>query len=211
MNDREEQTTPNVYLWFDSEFTSLEIEESHLLQVAMIATDISLQRTAPIKDDVNLFVQLPETVPVSEWTQQNIPQIIAQARSEQAVPVEQVDQFLVDWIQTHVGATPADIRQRPILAGNSIHADLAMIHKQLPRFAACLHYRMLDVSALKIMWQDAFTGTPFDKDTEGIIEQYTPFPLPAETHTRHDALFDIYASMAEYNYYCRHLSKTHRP
>ena len=36
-----------------------------------------------------------------------------------------------------------------LLAGNSVHADKAFLVKDLPRTAALLHYRILDVSSLK--------------------------------------------------------------
>ncbi|NCC53628.1 MAG: hypothetical protein EOM20_20795, partial [Spartobacteria bacterium] len=49
-----------VFLWFDSEFTSLELETAHLLQVAMLATDGGLRRTTPAEADINVFVRLPD-------------------------------------------------------------------------------------------------------------------------------------------------------
>ena len=38
-----------AYVWFDAEFTSLELDQARLLQVAVIITDINLQRIAPVE------------------------------------------------------------------------------------------------------------------------------------------------------------------
>ncbi|MDD2238014.1 MAG: hypothetical protein PHG65_12485, partial [Kiritimatiellae bacterium] len=62
--EQQPSKTP-AYIWFDSEFTSLDPREAHLLQVAMIITDTSLQRILPPECDVRLAVRLPENAPVS--------------------------------------------------------------------------------------------------------------------------------------------------
>ena len=95
----------------------------------------------------------------------------------------------------------ADIKRRPVLAGNTVYMDMALIRRFLPGFARRLHYRLLDVSTMKILWNDWFTGPVFDKEDAGLVERYLPksiAPLAARTH---DAYYDIHASLAELNYY----------
>jgi oligoribonuclease len=89
---------------------------------------------------------------------------------------------------------------RPVLAGNSVHNDWFLMRKFLPGFASRLHYRLLDVSTLKIQWMDAFGGEPFDKESIDQLNQYFPGGGIDATNA-HDALFDIKASIAELAYY----------
>ena len=39
-------------------------------------------------------------------------------------------------------------RVQPVLAGNTVHVDLQFLRRQMPRVAACLHYRIVDVSTV---------------------------------------------------------------
>ncbi|MEI8060519.1 MAG: hypothetical protein WCG67_10210, partial [Ferruginibacter sp.] len=57
-----------------------------------------------------------------------------------------------------VGPVAKDIKRRPVLAGNTVHMDLAMIRKFLPGFAQRIHYRLLDVSTVKLLWNDWGAG-----------------------------------------------------
>ena len=43
-----------------------------------------------------------------------------------------------------------------ILAGNSVHMDRRFIMNNWPRFDAKLHYRMLDVSAWKVVFENKY-------------------------------------------------------
>ena len=55
------------YVWFDAEFSSLELEQAALLQVAAVATDAHLM---PLTDDLGpleMAIQLDPGVEVSPW------------------------------------------------------------------------------------------------------------------------------------------------
>ncbi|MDD4736848.1 MAG: exonuclease domain-containing protein [Kiritimatiellae bacterium] len=203
--EKQPSKTP-AYIWFDSEFTSLDPREAHLLQVAMIITDTSLQRILPPECDVRLAVRLPENAPVSTWVQDHIPQLVAQARSETAPDAETIDRLLVDRIKQAIGEIPSDLALRPILAGNSIHADRSVIRRRLPLLAASLHYRMLDVSTWKIAWLDHFNGVPFPKDQPEAILACGVAPAETMAGGEHDAYYDVCASIAEYRYYLSRLT-----
>ncbi len=45
-----------AYLWFDTEYSSLELSGAHLLQVAMVITDVHLKRILPPEEDVILAI-----------------------------------------------------------------------------------------------------------------------------------------------------------
>ncbi len=93
---------------------------------------------------------------------------------------EQVEQDLIALLQAQFGDEPA------VLAGNSIHNDRNFIKRWWPALDLKLHYRMLDVSALKVLMQGKY-GVEFEKK---------------EVHRAFD---DIQASIAELQSYLQDL------
>lgn len=81
-------------------------------------------------------------------------------RLADGTPVEQVDDDLLDFLQVHVG------RREAFLVGNSLRLDQNFIEAFLPRSAAWLHYRAVDVTSLA-MWARHNLGIQqFPKDVE---------------------------------------------
>ena len=74
---------------------------------------------------------------------------------------------------------------KPILAGNSIGQDRLFLNKYMHRFADHLHYRMLDVSSWKIVFNHKY-GVKYGKTNS------------------HRALDDIKESIEEMKFYLRH-------
>jgi len=198
-----------VYVWFDTEFTSLDLESAHLLQVAMVVTDGELRRRGPPESDVVTAVRLPAAAPVSPWVQQHGGALLAAARADTAPTPATVDDLLCRRLDELAGPASADPAARPILAGNSLHNDWWLARRRLPRFAARLHYRHLDVTAYKLEWLRR--GEPeFDKGNAARILEFFPDAGPAvAAHARHDAHYDTLASIAELAFY-RHTLLTPR-
>ncbi|NQU41090.1 MAG: hypothetical protein HQ523_14155 [Lentisphaerae bacterium] len=190
-----------AYLWFDTEFTSLEPEHARLLQVSLLVTDIHLNRLTPVEDDVNLCITLEPEAKLSGWVKENLVDLLARCRSEEAVSVAEADRRLAALVDQAVGPTAASIADRPVLAGNAIHMDLMMARLFLPQFEKRLHYRLLDVSTLKILWNDRHPGQPFPKDAPTVMSEYLPAMIAPPIGAAHDAYYDIHASLAELNYY----------
>ena len=82
-----------------------------------------------------------------------------------------VEQKLLEFIDKWFG-------KEVILAGNSIHQDRKFIDKEWPEVSKRLHYRMLDVSAWKVVMEGKY-GKKFVKreahraldDIQGSIEE----------------------------------------
>ena len=58
------------YIWFDAEFTSINLETAKILQVAAIATDINLNPIDDIENYINLTiinVKIPNTKIRTDW------------------------------------------------------------------------------------------------------------------------------------------------
>lgn len=199
MPDKEQKKT-SAYVWFDAEFTSLDLEQARLLQVAAIVTDTNLNRVAPPEADLNLCIRLEESESVSPWVAENLSGLVAKCRSDEAVSIGEADRRLAALLDQYCRTPGESMDQRPVLAGNSVHNDWFLMRRLLPEFGSRLHYRLLDVSTIKIQWQDWIGGQPFDKENSELLNQY--FPGGGITAANaHDALFDIKASIAELVFY----------
>ena len=196
-----------AYVWFDTEFTSLELDEALLLQVAVMLTDKDLKRITPPEEDLNFYIRLPENAQISPWVDKNLPELIKKCRSHAAVPVDEVDAKLATFIDRWCGTPNKTVQKRPLMAGNSVHTDWILARKFFPVFTSRLHYRLLDVSALKIQWLDLTDGEEFKKDDPKMVKKYFP-EADLRRLRQHDASFDIVASAAELAYYRAHMNFT---
>ena len=76
--------------------------------------------------------------------------------STEALPTGQVENQLIDFVKQYF------IPDQPVyLAGNSIHQDRKFIEREWRELDKLLHYRMLDVSAWKILFEER--GVAFHK------------------------------------------------
>jgi oligoribonuclease len=189
-----------AYIWFDAEFTSLELDEARLLQVAVIITDAELNRLHPPEVDLNLCIRLEEGEEVSPWVAENLSGLIEQCRSAEAVTIDEADRQIAALLDQYCGTPCKEMSDRPVLAGNSVHNDWFLMRRFLPQFGSRLHYRLLDVSTIKIQWQDWVGQEPFDKESVEQLNQYFPGG-GIDAANAHDALFDIKASIAELAFY----------
>ncbi len=205
MADKEKTPTP-AYLWFDAEFTGLDVEHASLLQVALLITDSKIERLTPAARDANLYIRLEPDVPVSDWVEKNLASLLTQCRSKSAMTVGEADLRLAALVDEAVGPASPDVKCRPVLAGNTVHMDMALIRKFLPEFSRRLHYRLLDVSTLKVLWNDWDLGETFDKTQAGLVQKHIPENIGLPSGGAHDAYYDIHASIAELNYYRQKLS-----
>ncbi len=190
------------YLWFDAEFSSLDLDQALLLQIALVITGPDLRRLLPVSRDVNLYLRLEAGDTVSPWVEKHIPHIVARCRSPQAVSLQEADAVLCAALRDAFGdLASAKISERPLLAGNSVHNDWAMARRLLPGFQSLTHYRLLDVSTLKTQWADAFGGTVPQKDTLEFVLRHCPGAVLEAGQAEHDAYFDVQASIAELAWY----------
>lgn len=205
-----ETDSPSVsqhYVWFDTEYSSLHLEEAVLLQIAATITDHKLQRATPAEQDINVVIRIDEHQQLSPWVQDTLPDLAQACRSNQAISLLEADTRLCTYLDETVGPSSESIGGRPVLAGNSVHADWFLARKFLPGFLQRLHYRFLDVTTIKLQWHDHFQGKPFDKEDVMFIRTNFPDARITEGSKLHDAHYDIQASIAELAYYRSRLTK----
>ena len=159
-------------LWIDLEMTGLDPEKDKILEVAAIATDINLNRIADYQAVIKVNDALIESRMVGPFWEQNAKTRDA-LKNQNAIgqPVKKVEHDLIQFIEQYFGKTV-------YLAGNSVHQDRKFIEREMPKLNELLHYRMLDVSAWKIYFENA-KGKKFTKpenhraldDINGSIEE----------------------------------------
>ena len=193
------------YVWFDTEYSDLELETASLLQVAALITDSSLNRVLPPEQDVRLTIRLPDEAALSPWVEQHLPDLVRACHSPEAVSIDEADRRLAGYVDAVAGLPAVRENQRPVMAGNSLHADWWLARRFLPRFLSRLHYRHLDVTALKLEWMRLHPGVEFEKENPEIIRRYFPEAVLPVSGSRHDAYYDVHASIAELAYYRRFL------
>lgn len=166
-------------LWLDLEMTGLDAETDLILEVAAIVTDWNFTELATFEgivkhDDGQLRDLIAKN---TFWEGQPAARDGLIAQNPDGKVVTEVESALLDFIDDNFEAG------KPVLlGGNSIHMDRRFITAQMPRFDARLHYRMLDVSAWKVVFEGKF-GKKFAKPE------------------RHRALDDIRGSIEELQYY----------
>ncbi len=198
----------NLYVWFDAEYSTVELETAALLQVAALITDASLRRVLPEARDVRLAIRTPAGTKFSPWVQQNLGDLLSACRSDEAVEIAEADERLAEYIEAATGLAAERTELLPVLAGNSIHFDWWLIRRFLPHFLSRLHYRQLDVSAFKLEWQRLHPDERFQKENPENVRAYFPEAGLIPSSNRHDAYYDLQSSIAELAFYRQHLFRS---
>jgi len=170
---------PTKLLWVDLEMTGLDPKVDVILEVATEVTDFSFKTLASFEAVIKHSAE--RMASMNEWsTKQHkisglTDRVATEGRDENEVKHE-----LIGFIKAEFGDEPA------ILAGNSVYNDRRFIDQWWPEVAELLHYRMLDVSAFKVLMQGKYDVFFEKKDV-------------------HRAFDDIQASIAELQFYLEKL------
>jgi oligoribonuclease len=175
------QSSANL-AWLDLEMTGLNAEHDVILQAALIVTDTELRPLEEFVCDIwQSDAALAQMSPFVRdmHTRTGLLQRVATSRTELAAAERLLLERIAGWC-----IFPA------VLCGNSIGQDRRFIDRYMPGVSRYLHYRLLDVTSVKIlarMWYG--DAAVYAKPAEGA----------------HDALVDIRNSIAELAHYRRTL------
>ena len=171
-------TKKATLLWIDLEMTGLSPTDDRIMEVAAIATDWEFHEVATYEAVQRVDPAVMKQRMVGDfWNKYSAVRDALQAQNEQGQDSKQVEDALLAFIDEHFAPD-----ERVLLAGNSIHQDRKFIENEWPRLNERLHYRMLDVSAWKVVFDGKY-GKRFAKPEE------------------HRALGDIRGSILELKYY----------
>lgn len=170
-------------VWIDLEMTGLDPRTNVILQAALIVTDAELNPLESYCVDIwQPEAELDKMVPfVRNMHEKN--GLIERVRAS-TVELGHAEQELLARIS---GWCP----YRPVLCGNTIGSDRKFLDAYMPAVGGYLHYRMVDVSSLKVLAGLWYPDAQYDKPREA----------------QHDALFDIEQSIAELSHYRKKMFK----
>jgi oligoribonuclease len=171
----------DVLVWVDMEMTGLDPGRERIIEMATILTDGNLVEIAVGPD---LVIHQPDEVldAMDDWNKSHhtasglVERVKASTTSE-----ADAEGLTLAFINQHVA-----VKERPVLAGNSIHQDRRFIRRYMAALEKRLHYRMVDVSTVKELarrWFPQLTAR-----------------LPPKRET-HRALDDIRESIDELRWY----------
>ena len=166
------------FFWIDLEMTGLDPVCDRILEAAVIITTPQLESV--IEYATTVFQSPAVLAEMNEWCQQHHRSSGLLKHISQGVSETKLDCKLCEFLDHYYPSVPA------ILFGNSVHQDRKFIDRYLPLFSQRLHYRLMDVSSFKVIFNE-------------ILDTYT------KKQNCHRALDDIRESIEELQFYLRHL------
>jgi len=181
MDRKQLNKRPDRVLWIDLEMTGITSpSEDLILEVAAIVTDWDFKEIAVYEGVIkNRVSTINERMAVNSsfWDVNPDSKDGLLKQNINGKPLAKIESELISFIDKNFKAgVPV------LLGGNSIHVDRRFIMQHWPKLDARLHYRMLDVSAWKVVFDGKFKKKFSKPDA-------------------HRALDDIRGSIMELQYY----------
>jgi len=166
-------------LWLDMEMTGLDVNQEVPIEVAAIITNCKLEALT----SYHTVVKQPQSYldAMDDWNQTHhknsgLLELIPSGKNP-----SEVEENLIELTDKYWS------KEKIILCGNSISQDRLFINKYFARFAKRLNYRMLDVTAFKLVFNNMYNKV-FEKKNS------------------HRAIDDIKESINELKYYLKFIS-----
>lgn len=165
--------------WIDLEMTGLSVDTEVILETAVIITDSQFKELATYET----VVKQPQIYldRMDDWNKKHHGESGLTDKVPNGKEPLDLQSDLIQLVEQYF----PNKKDKPILCGNSIAQDRLFINKYLPDFAQHLHYRMLDVTSWKIIFN--LRDIKFEKQN------------------KHRALDDIRESIAELKFYLGHV------
>lgn len=170
-------------IWIDLEMTGLNPKRDRILEIATIVTDQDLNILA---EGPALAIHQSDRIlaVMDEWcTKQHASSGLTQRVKNSKISVRKAEQLTLEFLHHHVAAGKSP------MCGNTICQDRRFLYNYMPTLEKYFHYRNLDVSVLKMIARS----------------RYPEIAKGFRKKTQHQALSDIYDSIAEMRYYLKYL------
>src|SRR5688572_2434633 len=163
--------------------TGLDLGRDVLVEVATLVTDADLNL---VGEGVDVVIHAEESVlggMVDIVREMHEKSGLTDAVRASTVSLAEAEDMVMSYVTKYV----KEPRTAP-LCGNSIATDRSFLVRDMPRFDAYLHYRMIDVSSIKELCRRWFPRAYFGQPAKGLA---------------HRALADILESIRELDFYRR--------
>lgn len=166
-----------MLIWLDLEMTGLDPKTDHIIEIATLVTDASLNILAK---GPSIAIKTPDDIlkTMNEWCQvQHKKSGLIDRIKASTTSLQEAEDETLTFLSAHVakGASP--------MCGNSIYQDRRFLAEHMPRLLNHFHYRNLDVTTLKIL------ANLWAKDI-----------APYQKQNTHLAMDDIVESVGELRY-----------
>jgi oligoribonuclease len=171
-------TNETRLVWCDLEMTGLEVATNAIIELGLVITGPDLKPLAEYEAAVwqpDEVLARMEPFVREMHTKNGLLERVRRSDTSLRTVEKEITRLLLQHCDHGEG----------ILAGNSIHTDRGFIGRYLPGFDRALHYRMVDVSSIKILvkgWYPHAAGR-------------------SKVDASHTVLSDIRASIAELAFY----------
>lgn len=167
-------------LWLDMEMSGLDVQKEVIIEVACIVTDMNFKEL----ETFETVVKQPQSYldNMDAWNTEHHGKSGLTAKVPLGMEPDAVEYRLTSIIDRHFPEWKKDKKYRPMLAGNSIMQDRLFIDAYFKKVSERLHYRMLDVSSWKVIFNNKYN-------------------LAYKKQNAHRALDDIRESMGELRFY----------
>lgn len=169
-------------IWIDLEMTGLNLKKDQIIEIAIIVTDSNLDNR---KEGPSLIIKCPDNIlnGMDDWcTLHHDKSGLTENVKKSQITLIEAEIQVLNFIKNDCNIKTGE----GILAGNSIHIDKTFLMKDMPNLHDFLHYRIMDVSTIKILCQKWYPAI------------YLNAPLKKGSHR---ALEDIKESIEELQYY----------
>ena len=140
------------WFWLDLEMTGLDSQQDAILEIAALVTDANLNLIA---EGPSLVIHQPEAklALMDDWnkTTHKNSGLLDLVRQSQ-LSLAQAEQQILTFARQHCAPQTAP------LCGNSIYQDRIFLIKHMPSLNNWLHYRVIDVSTVKILIQNWYNS-----------------------------------------------------
>uniref|UniRef100_A0A914Y024 Probable oligoribonuclease n=1 Tax=Panagrolaimus superbus TaxID=310955 RepID=A0A914Y024_9BILA len=171
-------------IWIDCEMTGLDPEINRLCEIAAVITEGDLTHVATF--DPLIINQSEEAMKnMSKWCKTTFKKNgLINKIKESEITTSAAEEMLLKFLQEHTEPFTC------ALGGNSVYMDRIFIQREMPKVAAHLHYRTVDVSTIKELIRRWYPE---------VYEKLPPKQLC------HRAIDDILESIEELKYYQQHV------
>ncbi|HEX7843983.1 MAG TPA: oligoribonuclease [Kofleriaceae bacterium] len=159
----------DVLVWLDMEMTGLDPARERIIEIATILTDGQLTEIAVGPE---LVIHQPDEIlaAMDDWnTKHHGASGLTERVRQSQISDADAEAQTIAFIDAHVST-----RDRPVLAGNSIHQDRRFIRRYMPVLEKRLHYRMVDVSTIKELarrwYPQVIARQPAKRDTHRALD-----------------------------------------
>ena len=172
------QESRDRFIWCDLEMTGLDPGTCAIIEMGMLVTGPDLK---PIAEWERAIWQPPEVLERMEpfVREMHTKNGLLERVKKSDTSLRNAEKDAMDFVLQHCGMGEG------VLAGNSIHTDRAFITRHMPGLDRLLHYRMIDVSSIKVITR----------------AWYPNAPGRSKVDAAHTVLADLKASIGELSYY----------